>query len=783
MIGDSDPMLPTRVHAIVLVSKLHKPTMRALAYAKATRPNVLEAVSVDVDGGRTASSLDEWDEQRHRRPAEGALLAVPRDHPADRRLRARSARPTRATSSPSTSRSTSSATGGSSCCTTRPRCGSRAGCCSPPASWSRPCPTSCVAPSWARSATTGASAAPRPVTSGAAVRGPTGDRDRSRSVGRASTSRSAPVAHGGHFVARAPTGGSSSSGMRCRASVSSSRSPRTAAGSCAPTPSRSSRPSPDRVSPPCPYAGPGGAVAATCSTSTLAAQRGSRRLSSREQLRRLAGLDREVTSRRCRGEPTGSRWRTRMQYVHCDGRRVAQAPFARGRAIDDCLIAAPDAREPGARNGRGARRDRARRARFEVAADGFWQVHPARRGLVESVLDLLAARPGERALDLYAGVGPVRRLPGGRGRAPTGSVIAVEGDRQARGRQDEPRRPAARARCRTVGSTVPPRPVAGVGRPRRPGPARAGAGARSSRRSPPFAPARGLRRLRPGGLRPRSPRLRRRRLPAGDAARLRPVPDDPPRGVCRTAGARGLRGVSTIADFLDLVGQLDEVELSDRSRYTKCEVAGRTFGYLWGPTRTVGLKQTLDEQAALVGERPEVFEVQFTAGGFGWVVAHLEGLERDELAELTFEAWRLSAPPQRLVRSSEPGCDRRSLADSSERASRHSRVRSQRLRRRPALGTRRREASSRTEVQSRWRAARSRRRRPASLGSLASLAASRLQSPSGRARSSRGCPRAAPCVRAPRIVEVTAGPVGDPGQRHLGHRRRRGPRRPAAPPR
>ena len=50
MIGDSDPMLPTRVHAIVLVSKLHKPTMRALAYAKATRPNILEAVFVDTDG-------------------------------------------------------------------------------------------------------------------------------------------------------------------------------------------------------------------------------------------------------------------------------------------------------------------------------------------------------------------------------------------------------------------------------------------------------------------------------------------------------------------------------------------------------------------------------------------------------------------------------------------------------------------------------------------------------------------------------------------------------------
>jgi amino acid transporter len=41
--------LPSRVHAIVLVSKVHKPTMRALAYARATRPSVLEAITVAVD--------------------------------------------------------------------------------------------------------------------------------------------------------------------------------------------------------------------------------------------------------------------------------------------------------------------------------------------------------------------------------------------------------------------------------------------------------------------------------------------------------------------------------------------------------------------------------------------------------------------------------------------------------------------------------------------------------------------------------------------------------------
>jgi amino acid transporter len=58
-----DQVLPTRVHAIVLVSKVHKPTMRALAYAKATRPNVLEAVLVDADSASTARILEEWDER------------------------------------------------------------------------------------------------------------------------------------------------------------------------------------------------------------------------------------------------------------------------------------------------------------------------------------------------------------------------------------------------------------------------------------------------------------------------------------------------------------------------------------------------------------------------------------------------------------------------------------------------------------------------------------------------------------------------------------------------
>jgi amino acid transporter len=60
-VEQDDQVLPTRVHAIVAVSKLHKPTMRALAYAKASRPSTLEAVFVDTDPAVTARLLEEWD--------------------------------------------------------------------------------------------------------------------------------------------------------------------------------------------------------------------------------------------------------------------------------------------------------------------------------------------------------------------------------------------------------------------------------------------------------------------------------------------------------------------------------------------------------------------------------------------------------------------------------------------------------------------------------------------------------------------------------------------------
>ena len=57
----SSRALPSRVHAIVLVSRLHKPTMRAIAYARASRPSVLEAVTVAVDPEDIAPLREQWE--------------------------------------------------------------------------------------------------------------------------------------------------------------------------------------------------------------------------------------------------------------------------------------------------------------------------------------------------------------------------------------------------------------------------------------------------------------------------------------------------------------------------------------------------------------------------------------------------------------------------------------------------------------------------------------------------------------------------------------------------
>jgi amino acid transporter len=61
LVEGEDRMLPSRVRAVVLVSKVHKPTLRALAFAKAARPSALEALTVDVDPAETERLVQAWE--------------------------------------------------------------------------------------------------------------------------------------------------------------------------------------------------------------------------------------------------------------------------------------------------------------------------------------------------------------------------------------------------------------------------------------------------------------------------------------------------------------------------------------------------------------------------------------------------------------------------------------------------------------------------------------------------------------------------------------------------
>ena len=186
------------------------------------------------------------------------------------------------------------------------------------------------------------------------------------------------------------------------------------------------KPSPDRIEPPCPLAHPDGCGGCDFQHATLPAQRALKQAVIVEQFSRLAGIDVDVTVEEVL--PT-LRWRTRMQYVPLPGGRHGLRKHRSHGIIevDDCLIAAPDARDSGGSD-RTPVTETVLGHSFQVAGDGFWQVHPeAPRLLVETVLAMLAPQPGERALDLYAGVGLFSSFLA-ETVGPSGHVTSVEGD-------------------------------------------------------------------------------------------------------------------------------------------------------------------------------------------------------------------------------------------------------------------------------------------------------------------------------------------------------------------
>jgi len=220
-------------------------------------------------------------------------------------------------------------------------------------------------------------------------------------------------------------------------------------------------PSPDRVQPPCPFAGPGRCGGCDLQHAALPAQRRWKAAVVTEQLQRLAGLDVEVVVEAVPGDRDGLDWRTRVQWaVSPDGTPGLRRHRSHDlELVDRCLIAHPDLPDvlgtqwpdavsvesivssAGDRLRLVATRDRSTYADgplvlhetaagrdWQVSGSGFWQVHPGAADiLVDAVLGALRPEPGERVLDLYAGVGLFSAaLADAVG--PTGHVLAVEGD-------------------------------------------------------------------------------------------------------------------------------------------------------------------------------------------------------------------------------------------------------------------------------------------------------------------------------------------------------------------
>ena len=242
-----------------------------------------------------------------------------------------------------------------------------------------------------------------------------------------------------------------------------------------------SSPAPDRVRPPCPHARPGGCGGCDWQHASLAAQRALKAAVISQQLRRIAGLDQEVTVEPVPGDHGGLGWRTRVKLAVGPGGTAGLRQHRSHEVIEvgDCPIAHPLTDVPGLtgrswagtrfvevtvapgsgdrvvlRAGRKAQaapryqRQYAAGRDWRVSATAFWQVHPgAASTLAAAVLDALAPRPGDVALDLYCGAGLFAGVLAA-AVGPAGAVTGIEHDRAAAADARHNLRPTPWARVR-----------------------------------------------------------------------------------------------------------------------------------------------------------------------------------------------------------------------------------------------------------------------------------------------------------------------------------------------
>ncbi|HXB49492.1 MAG TPA: TRAM domain-containing protein [Streptosporangiaceae bacterium] len=244
------------------------------------------------------------------------------------------------------------------------------------------------------------------------------------------------------------------------------------------------RASADRVTPPCPYARPGGCGGCDWQHASLPAQRALKAAVIRQQLSRIGGIDFEVEVQALDGDEGGLGWRTVVSFA-VDAAGMAGLRKHRSHEvveIERCLIAhdlvtaadvtgtrwpgaqsvevsvapangergllvtgtaAGDAlrestadsiqlvRKSGARTpvrGRGYLTQRAAGREWRVSLGSFWQVHPgAADALAAAVLSATDPQPGDTALDLYCGAGLFAGILA-EAVGPDGAVRAIEQD-------------------------------------------------------------------------------------------------------------------------------------------------------------------------------------------------------------------------------------------------------------------------------------------------------------------------------------------------------------------
>jgi tRNA/tmRNA/rRNA uracil-C5-methylase (TrmA/RlmC/RlmD family) len=223
-------------------------------------------------------------------------------------------------------------------------------------------------------------------------------------------------------------------------------------------------PSPHRVTPPCPFARPGRCGGCDFQHVSLPFQRELKAAVVREQLHRLAGLEVDVVVEPVAGDVGGLDWRTRVQWaIAPDGTPGLRKHRSHDVVpIDLCRIAHPglppvtDSEWPDAASvealvsstgeqlrlvttrddatfadGPHVLHEQALGRPWRVTGSGFWQVHPgAAEALATAVLEGLDPQPGERAADLYSGVGLFSAALAARV-GPSGRVFAVEADAAA----------------------------------------------------------------------------------------------------------------------------------------------------------------------------------------------------------------------------------------------------------------------------------------------------------------------------------------------------------------